>query len=207
MPSLPGYGLSVPLRTTGIDVLRVAELWKTLMTEVLGFARFGAQGGDWGAIVTALARPRPPGAADRRLPRPSRSSPGWWAAGSRRRTSTRPTRQWMLERMKEARPLIEAHVAVHRRDPQTFAYAMADSPTGLGAWLWHRRHLWCDGDALEVFGRDFLCTLSSLYWFNTSFASSIRLYAEQFGKKPRARARPRAHHRGARPGSPSSPRS
>ena len=33
--------------------MRVAELWKTLMTDVLGFARFGAQGGDWGAIVTA----------------------------------------------------------------------------------------------------------------------------------------------------------
>ena len=88
----------------------------------------------------------------------------------------------MLERAAEARRLGEAHMSVHRRDPQTFAYAMADSPTGLGAWLWHRRQLWCDGDALEVFGRDDLCTLSSLYWFNSSFASSIRLYAETFNK-------------------------
>ena len=40
----------------------------------------------------------------------------------------------------------EAHVAVHRRDPQTFAYAMADSPAGLGAWLWERREAWCDGE-------------------------------------------------------------
>jgi len=95
-----------------------------------------------------------------------------------------PDEQWMGERIREAKPLIEAHVAVHRRDPQTFAYAMADSPTGLGAWLWHRRQLWCDGDALEVFGRDYLCTLSSIYWFNTSFASSIRLYAEQFNQRP-----------------------
>ena len=88
----------------------------------------------------------------------------------------------MVERADQARRLTEAHVAVHRRDPQTFAYAMADSPAGLGAWLWHRRQLWCDGDALEVFGRDDLCTLSSLYWFNTSMASSIRLYAEEFSK-------------------------
>jgi pimeloyl-ACP methyl ester carboxylesterase len=153
------------------------------MTEVLGFPRFGAQGGDWGAIVTARlghaypeqligvypTLPVVPGLVGYREPTPDQYA---------------PDEQWMLERMKESRAIIEAHVAVHRRDPQTFAYAMADSPAGLGAWLWHRRDLWCDGDAIDVFGRDFLCTLSSLYWFNTSFASSIRLYAEQFGKKP-----------------------
>lgn len=183
VPSLPGYGLSVPLTTTGVDVARIAALWKTLMTEVLGFPRFGAQGGDWGAAVTAqLGHTFPeqligvfltlafvPSLVGRRAPTPEQFA---------------PDEKWMLERMKEAAPTIEAHVAVHRRDPQTFAYAMADSPTGLAAWLWHRRQLWCDGEALEVFGRDFLCTLSSLYWFNTSFASSIRLYAEQFGKPP-----------------------
>jgi pimeloyl-ACP methyl ester carboxylesterase len=94
-----------------------------------------------------------------------------------------PDEQWMAARAREIRRTTEAHVAVHRRDPQTLAYAMADSPAGLGAWLWHRRELWCDGDALEVFGRDDLCTLASLYWFNTSFASSIRIYAEQFTKR------------------------
>ena len=52
------------------------------------------------------------------------------------------------------RRMTEAHVAVHRRDPQTFAYAMADSPAGLGAYLWHRRQIWCDGDALEVHGAE-----------------------------------------------------
>ena len=61
---------------------------------------------------------------------------------------------------------------------------IVSSPVGLGAWLWWRRQLWCDGDALAVFGPDDLCTLASLYWFNTSFASSIRLYAEQFSKPP-----------------------
>jgi pimeloyl-ACP methyl ester carboxylesterase len=183
VPSLPGYGFSVPLGTTGVDVRRVGELWTTLMTDVLGFPRFGAQGGDWGAIITSwmghahpeqligvyMTLPVIPGIVGRREPTPQDYA---------------PDEQWMGERIREAKPLIEAHVAVHRRDPQTFAYAMADSPTGLGAWLWHRRQLWCDGDALEVFGRDYLCTLSSIYWFNTSFASSIRLYAEQFNQRP-----------------------
>lgn len=184
VPSLPGYGLSVPLETTGIDVVRVAELWVKLMTDVLGYDRFGAQGGDWGAFITAqlghahadrligvyLTMPVVPGLFGRNAPTADQ-----YAADE----------QWMLDRAKESRRHTDAHVAVHRRDPQTFAYAMADSPVGLASWLWWRRQLWSDGDALDVFGPDDLCTLASLYWFNTSFASSIRLYAEQFGKPPR----------------------
>ncbi len=181
VPSLPGYGFSVPLTTLGVDIARMAELWVALMRDVLGYDRFGAQGGDWGAFVTGqlghahaehligvyLTMPVIPGLLGKRTPK---------------REEFTEDEQWMLARMDEARRVTEAHVAVHRRDPQTLAYAMADSPAGLGAWLWHRRQLWCDGDALEVFGRDDLCTLSSLYWFNASFASSIRLYAEQFTK-------------------------
>jgi pimeloyl-ACP methyl ester carboxylesterase len=181
VPSLPGYGLSVPLTTTGVDVARIAQLWVSLMTDVLGFERFGAEGGDWGAIITGwlghahaehligtyLTLPVIPGLMGKKAPTPADYA---------------PDEQWMLERVNATRRVTEAHVAVHRRDPQTFAYAMADSPAGLGAWLWHRRQLWCDGEALDVFGREDLCTLSSLYWFNTSMSSSIRLYAEQFNQ-------------------------
>ena len=52
IPSLPGFGFSAPLRHTGIGPTQVARLWLRLMTEVLGYARFGAAGGDWGAMVT-----------------------------------------------------------------------------------------------------------------------------------------------------------
>ncbi|MEZ5231402.1 MAG: epoxide hydrolase [Acidimicrobiales bacterium] len=182
VPSLPGYGFSVPLRTTGVDVARVAELWVRLMRDVLGYDRFGAQGGDWGAFITGrlghahaehligvyLTMPVIPGML-------GKVRPEQFAADE----------QWMLARADEARRMTEAHVAVHRRDPQTFAYAMADSPAGLGAYLWHRRQIWCDGEALEVFGAEDLCTLASLYWFNASFASSIRIYAEEFTKPQR----------------------
>lgn len=184
VPSLPGYGLSVPLETTAVDVERVAELWVKLMVDVLGYDRFGAQGGDWGAMVTAqlghahadhligvyLTMPVVPGLFGRHAPGAEQYA---------------DDEQWMLERAKESHRHTEAHVAVHRRDPQTFSYAMADSPVGLASWIWWRRQLWSDGDALEVFGPEDLCTLASLYWFNTSFASSVRLYAEQFGKPPR----------------------
>ena len=52
VPSLPGYGFSTPLPTTGIDAFRTADLWLKLMREVLGYSRFGAEGGDWGALIS-----------------------------------------------------------------------------------------------------------------------------------------------------------
>ena len=53
VPSLPGYGFSTPLTTPGINYWRTADLWVQLMQDVLGYHRFAAQGGDWGALITA----------------------------------------------------------------------------------------------------------------------------------------------------------
>ena len=53
VPSLPGYGFSTPLTTSGINFWRTADLWVRLMQDVLGYDTFAAQGGDWGAIITA----------------------------------------------------------------------------------------------------------------------------------------------------------
>ena len=51
VPSLPGYGFSDRPRARGVDTARIADLWKTLMVERLGYPRFGTQGGDWGAAI------------------------------------------------------------------------------------------------------------------------------------------------------------
>jgi pimeloyl-ACP methyl ester carboxylesterase len=186
VPSVPGFGFSVPLRTTGVDVNRITDLWLELMRDVLGYDRFGAAGGDFGAFVTGrLGHAHPEHVLGVYLTLavvPStkgfeRTPPEAYA----------PDEQWMLERLRAIPPSTGVHAMVNQLDPQTFAYAMADSPAGLGAWLWHRRDLWCDGDALEVFGRDDLCTLSSLYWFGSSLASSIRVYAEEFGSPTQLR--------------------
>ncbi|MCH9673339.1 MAG: epoxide hydrolase [Gammaproteobacteria bacterium] len=181
VPSLPGYGFSVPLRTTGVDVARVADLWVTLMRDVLGYDRFAAAGGDWGGFITGhlghahaehmigvyLTFPVIPGLFGRNAPKPEQFA---------------EDEHWMLDRMRVALRQTESHMTVHRRDARTLAYAMADSPAGLAAWLCWRRQLWCHGDAVDVFGYEDLCTLASLYWFDTSFASAIRIYAEQFTK-------------------------
>ena len=107
VPSLPGFGFSVPLTTTGVDVPRVADLWARLMTDVLGYDRFAAQGGDFGAIVTAylghahadrlvgiyLTMATVPGLPfARRDPRTSRrTSSGWWSTAARSAARRRPT--------------------------------------------------------------------------------------------------------------------
>jgi len=184
VPSLPGVGFSTPLRTVGLNSRRVAELWLKLMRDVLGYERFAAGGCDWGAIVTAelghahpdhllgvwLTLPMLPGVNLREL------GPEAFA----------PEEQWMVERVAQARPLIQSHRTVHQYEPQTIAYALADSPTGTAAWIWARRRDWsdCGGDVLSVFDRDFLCTTASIYWLTGTIATSLRLYYEQFNPAP-----------------------
>jgi pimeloyl-ACP methyl ester carboxylesterase len=180
VPSLPGFGFSTPLRTTGVDGRRIAQLWARLMAEVLGYERFGAGGGDWGAIVTAelghgfpehllgvwLTLPMLPGVNLREL------GPDAFA----------PDEAWMAERAREAREVIQSHRAVHQYEPQTLAYALVDSPAGTGAWLWQRRRDW--SGSLESFDRDFLCTTASIYWLTKTIGTSLRLYAEHWRGGP-----------------------
>ncbi len=191
VPSLPGVGFSTPLRTTGVNGRRVAELWVALMRDVLGYDRFAAGGGDWGAIVTAelghahaehligvwLTLPMIPGVNLRDLTRAD------FAADEQR----------LADRAEEARALIQSHRTVHQFEPQTIAYALADSPAGTAAWTWARRRDWsdCGGDVLAAFDRDFLCTTASIYWLTGTIATSLRLYFEHFQPKPP----PPLHHR------------
>jgi pimeloyl-ACP methyl ester carboxylesterase len=150
VPSLPGFGFSTPLRKPGVNARRVAQLWVQLM-DALGYDRFGAYGGDWGAIVTSeLGHAHAERLIGAHISLPT-------ICGVNRRNITAdayaPDEAWMLTRMAEAEPLIRSHVVVHTHDPQTLAYALADSPVGTAAWLWERRRAWsdCDGDVLSVF--------------------------------------------------------
>lgn len=183
VPSLPGFCFSTPLTVPGVNSARTADLWCRLMTDVLGFERFAASGGDWGnAITTALGHKYPSRvigihtcgrAAD----------PGIW-------TTTRFWDPWgdTLYALPEAyrdgyiaqHSQWVSHVATQTLDPQTLAYAMHDSPVGLCAWLLERRRRWsdCGGDVEKCFSKDFLITTSLLYWATESFVTSARFYRE-----------------------------
>lgn len=195
VPSLPGFGFSSPLRTTGLGDRRIADLWVVLMRDVLGYDRFAVGGGDWGSTISGevahgypehvigawLTLPRVPGVNLRALTRDDFAE----------------DEAWMWERTLEAQPTIQSHFTVQRLEPQTLAYALTDSPVGMAAWILGRRRNWGDhdGDVYSLFDRDFLCTTASIYWFTETIGSSMRIYFEGYvgGSAPASRhGRPRA---------------
>ena len=190
VPSLPGFGFSTPLTQSNIDVARIAELWVKLMTEELGFEKFAAHGGDWGALVTAhLAHAH----ADKLIG----AHLGLTLIPGLDRAQITPEdyadeEAWMLARNIESTPHITSHVMVHRQDPQTLAYGLSESPIATAAWIWERRRNWsdCQGDIESKFSKEHLCTTASLYWCTNAITSSLRLYHEHFRK-----AWPLAHNR------------
>jgi pimeloyl-ACP methyl ester carboxylesterase len=182
VPSVPGFGLSVPLRRQGITAPVVADLWARLMGEVLGFERFAAAGGDWGSFVTWEL-------GTRYVPRMVGvylSFPPIWHAGGVEGLSpeqySADEAGWYEKTLKKWNDTAVSHLTVHSKDHQTLAWALADSPVGLAAWLLERRRNWsdCGGDVESRFTRDFLLTQVTLYWLTESIASSMQLYAEQY---------------------------
>ncbi len=191
VPSLPGFGFSTPLTKTGVHPGTTADLWHTLMTDVLGYERFAAQGGDWGAFVTAnLGHRHAPSLIGVHLSMPALVGVGLLDVDP---ADYGPGEEEWPERMKRRMATTRSHLAVNQYDPQTHAYGLHDSPVGLAAWLVSRRRHWsaCDGDVESVFSRDFLLTTVMLYWLTESFVTSVRYYWENrhAGWSPRVHER------------------
>ena len=184
VPSLPGFGFSSPLRRTGMHPAAIADVWTTLMTDVLGYERFAAQGGDWGAIVTAwLGHAH----ADRMIGiHQSMAAFVSIASGSLSAADFAADEQARFATMQAKAGAIASHLAVHTHDPQTLAWALNDSPAGLAAWIVERRRAWsdCDGDVESRFTKDDLLTTASIYWFTRTFHTSARIYADTRRARP-----------------------
>jgi pimeloyl-ACP methyl ester carboxylesterase len=188
VPSLPGFGFSSPLTTTGIGASATARLWRRLMHDVLGYPRFGAQGADFGAIITQqMAQQRSDDLNGVHLNRYKRPA-GAHAVGTGNVTAEDygPGEEGEWERQQAGLPLGASHLAVHTHDPQSLAYGMHDSPVALAAWMLERRRAWsdCGGDIERAFSREFLATTLSLYWLTETFATSVRMYWETAHEPP-----------------------
>jgi pimeloyl-ACP methyl ester carboxylesterase len=177
VPSLPGFGFSTPL-PRGVNVSDTADLWQKLMCDVLRYPRFGAQGGDWGAMVSQELGHRHP----QSLTGVHLSMPNFLCIAPKElvREAFAPDEQHFFDTMKERARSAKSHLAVQCEDPQTLAFALEDSPVGLAAWLIERRRNWsdCGGDVESVFPRDDLLTTVMLYWLTSSIGSSMRYYFE-----------------------------
>ena len=175
-PSLPGFGFSGKPTTTGWGIDRIAGTWAKLMDR-LGYARYGAQGGDWGSAVTTaigaldaahcagihitLAMSTRPNVVGEPTPEEARALKGIkyyadWDSGYSKQQATRP---------------------------QTLGYGLTDLPAGQAAWILEKFWAWtdCDGHPENVLGRDELLDNVMLYWVTATAASSARLYWESFG--------------------------
>jgi microsomal epoxide hydrolase len=181
-PSLPGYGLSFRAGQPRFGIPAIADCLADLMTEVLGYRRFAAQGGDWGAFTASclgvnhadklagihinLLSIRPD------LPPPANPTP------------------------EEARYLEEVAVWLKEETgyqwiqgtrPQTLAFGLSDSPAGLAAWIAEKFHAWTDNDGTieRAVGRDRLLANIALYWFTGCIGASFwPYYARLHGPWP-----------------------
>jgi pimeloyl-ACP methyl ester carboxylesterase len=175
-PSLPGYGLSEATKSTGYDCQRIAENFRDLMAR-LGYGRYAAEGGDWGAIVgnnlaildaehvigfhttMPLAFPPPDG--------PGELSDAEQAA---------------LADLDDFNQNGTGYQKIQGSKPQTLGFGLTDSPSGLCAWITEKFHAWtdCDGRVENAVSRDQLLTNIMLYWISGNITPSTRLYFETF---------------------------
>ena len=178
VPSLPGYGFSAPATEPGMTPRRIAAIFAQLMTDVLGYDRFVAQGGDWGSVITAaLARDHADHVAAIHLNmlgvRPN-TGPGTAPLTEEEQAFLKAGEAWREEET--------GYQRIQGTRPQTLAYALTDSPVGLAAWIVGKFRAWsdCDGDIESRFSKDQLLTNIMIYWVTGSIGSSIRLYYEAF---------------------------
>ena len=175
VPSMPGYGFSDRPAQRGMSPVHVADLWHTLMTEALGYDSFFAQGGDWGAQITA--------ALGFKFPERVRGIHLTMAGGSTplplESELSAAEREFLRHRDWWQRAE-GAYGHQHGTKPQTLAYGLNDSPAGLAAWIVEKWRSWsdCHGDLESRFSKDELLTHLTIYWATQTISSSIRLYYE-----------------------------
>jgi pimeloyl-ACP methyl ester carboxylesterase len=175
VPSLPGYGFSPRPPRVGVDRAFVARRWHGLM-QGLGYRRYGAHGGDFGAgVATHMALADPARMNGIHLPTPEMipyTGPGT--------PPLTPQEKRYLEQVAHWDDTERGYSAIQSTKPQTVGYGLADSPAGLAAWLIEKWRSWGDtgGDVDHRFGRDALLTMITLYWVTNSITSSIRDYLD-----------------------------
>lgn len=173
VPSLPGFAFSDKPSQTGWDVNRIARAWATLMQR-LGYERWVAQGGDWGAGVThALAHLRPPGLIAAHV--------NWqFVFPEKLPDDPTPAERMAIERAAWFTSDQSGYSHEQSTRPQTIGYSLADSAAGQALWIYEKFAAWTDshGNPEDALAIDAMLDDISLYWFTDTAASSARIYWE-----------------------------
>jgi pimeloyl-ACP methyl ester carboxylesterase len=173
LPSLPGHAFSERPAHTGVTSEEVARLWHGLMA-ALGYDRYGAGGGDFGAgVATWMALEAPERVIGLYL-----STPELWpyrGPGSRPLT---PAESEFVAAMDAWAETEAGYKAVQATKPQTLAYGLTDSPAGLAAWVVEKWRSWSDsgGDPEGALRREDLLALLTVLWATGSIGTSLLDY-------------------------------
>lgn len=172
VPSLPGYAFSGRVEPPK-SFNSVPTMWRRLMTDVLGYGRFAAHGDDIGAMVTnRLAIEAPEALVGIHVTFPPEPAFGSGTA------EPSPAEQAISERRSGEHYWGNGYVHLGATRPQTLAYALADSPVGLAAFMLDKMREWsdCDGDLARRFTPDELLTWLSIYWLTGTAGSFLDPY-------------------------------
>ncbi|MGA0610823.1 epoxide hydrolase family protein [Caldimonas sp. KR1-144] len=192
LPTIPGFGFSEKPRGTGWNPDRVGRAWDQLMKR-LGYSRYVAQGGDWGAIICdAMGRQAPEGLAGIHVNRVERGTTFPPEVSMALRSGEPAPAHLTPEQRKvfdEAREFLNkgfGYAAIMNTRPQTLGYGLADSPVGLAAWCYDKIADWVftRGEPERSFSNDEMLDDITLYWLTNTGTSSARIYWEAAAGAP-----------------------
>jgi pimeloyl-ACP methyl ester carboxylesterase len=193
IPSIPGFGFSMPVREVGWSSGRIARAFAELM-ERLGYERYGTHGGDIGAGIAGGLSPVAPervvGVHVTSDP-PTAVSFAMFTGDPAATPGLSEDERERVERMKQASSDGMGYLQIQTTRPQTLGYALTDSPVGQLAWITEKFQAWTDPTVEfpeQAVDRDQLLANVSLYWFTRTGASAAHalyesMHAQEWGEQ------------------------
>ena len=175
-PSLPGFGFSGKPKKPGFGVEKIADTFSKLM-QTLGYEKYFAQGGDWGAAVTTALGTQDSNCEAIHL------NMAVVSPDMETMNDLTEFEQQALAGFQFYQEWDSGYSKQQSTRPQTLGYGLTDSPIGQAAWILEKFYQWtdCDGHPENAISRDELLTNVMFYWLTETAASSARLYWESFG--------------------------
>jgi len=181
IPSLPGFGFSGPVAGPGWGSRRIAAAFATLMRR-LGYERYGAQGGDFGAFVAPdLGRVDPEHVIGVHVNAATVGFIPFEDIPEPELAMLTPAEQRRVPLLQRFRSEGSGYFQIQATRPQTLSYGLTDSPAGQLAWIVEKFKEWTSSAhelPEEAIARDDILADVSLYWFTKTAGSSANLYYE-----------------------------
>lgn len=181
IPSIPGYGFSGPTHDARWTTAHVAQAWAELMNR-LGYERYGAQGGDWGAFVSPeLGRIAPSHVVGVHVNAATMGFIPFGPVEADELATFTDAEKLRLERLNRFMADGNGYFQIQATRPQTLAYGLTDSPVGQLAWIVEKFKEWTYPSAElpeNAISRDLILTDVMLYWLTKTAGSAARTYYE-----------------------------